>query len=364
MSKNFVDADTLAARNFVVPQIELLNPARRELMARTAMLGFGLAGAAMLGACHSSNSDSTPVTTPATPIGDADILNFALNLEYLEAEFYLRGLTGNGLAANMITGTGTQGSVTGGGQVTFTTTLGRQYAKEIAHDEATHVAFLRSALGTAAVARPAIDIQNSFTALFQAAGIIGSTETFNPYGSENNFLLAAFVFEDVGVTAYKGAAKLIANKTYLEAAAGILAAEAYHAGLLRTVLYARGYDMTVAGYDGSLIGKVTMLAAARDSVDGTTTTATTPGGATVANDDQGIAVSGTAPNDSSNIVPTDANGLAYSRNADKVLNVVYLTANAVTAGGFFPGRCQRPDQRQHLRLDLSARRIPSSGPFS
>jgi hypothetical protein len=49
--------------------------------------------------------------------------------------------------------------------------------------------------------------------------------------------------------------------------------------------------------------------------------------------DQGIAPD---RDNASNIAPLDANGLAYSRTAGEVLNIVYLTGWRVTQGGFFP----------------------------
>lgn len=197
----------------------------------------------------------------------------------------------------------------------------REYAKEIAADELAHVKFLRTALGSAAVAQPAIDFEASFTAAAQAAGIVEPGHSFDAFACEENFLLAAFLFEDVGVTAYKGAAPLIQNKTYLEAAAGILAVEAYHAANIRTSINEAGGGLLGLGLLGRDLRKAAgKLSDARDTLDGT------------AGLDQGVVDdSGDA-----NIVPTDDNGVAFSRSAGGVLNIVYLTPEATASGGFFP----------------------------
>ncbi|MFM0335657.1 ferritin-like domain-containing protein [Paraburkholderia fungorum] len=291
---------------------------RRQFFRNAGGLGLGLVGGTLISACG-GGSGSSASASPTAPT-DAEILNFALNLEYLESQFYTYATTGAGLAASMTTGVGTMGAVIPGQQVPFQDPVVQAYANEIANDEREHVTFLRGALGASAVAMPAIDIggtnpNGAFSNAARAAGLVGAGVAFNPYANDNNFLLGAFIFEDVGVTAYKGASPLITNKTFLEAAAGILAAEAYHAGLVRTVLYSKGVDTT------SLVTAANAISAARNSLDQN------------GHDDQGItgATAGT-----SNIVPLDSNGLAFSRGYGNVLNIVYLTSTMATKGGFFP----------------------------
>ena len=295
----------------------------------------------------------------AQAVSDNDILNFALNLEYLEAQFYTYALNGTGLNGGTfggVTTAGSQGSVVLTGSnppraVNFTgEPVIQQYAREIAADEAAHVAFLRAALSTAAVAQPTINISGginadgtpgAFTAAGRAAGVVTpsgaggtylATDVFDPYASPNNFLLGSFIFEDVGVTAYKGASPLLTSKVFLEAAAGLLAVEAYHAAIVRTSLYARG--MTTP----ALRTSADKISDARDSLDGTTTAQVPEDKITgkSADDDQGISPVTIQGATASNIVPLNENGLAYSRTTGQVLNIVYLNKAAVTMGGFFP----------------------------
>ena len=271
---------------------------RRGLLRGTSFGALALGSIAVAGLAATSSPAEAKVGN-----NDAAILNFALNLEYLEAEFYIRAATGAGLAASDTYGLGIQGAVTGGRAVTFDTPAIQQYANEISQDELNHVRFIRSVLAEKTVAEPAIDLTNSFNTLAQAAGL-GSS--FDPFASENDFLLGSFIFEDVGVTAYHGAAPLVHNKAVLSAAAGILAVEAYHASEIRLLLLQRGFTAEVQ--------KISELRAILSG----------------AADDQGILLNGVA-----NIVPTDANSLAFSRTTRQVLNIVYGAPDA-TSGLFFP----------------------------
>jgi hypothetical protein len=302
---------------------ELLN--RSTHTRRKFLAGLGIsAGAAAIVGCG-SNGTPAPVTPPPTGGGatnptDADVLNFALNLEYLEAEFYLRAVTGTGLSA---ADTGASpGATTGGAQVNFTDPAIKAYAMEIAADELAHVQYLRKALGSAAVDKPAIDLMTSFNAAAMAANI---GPTFNPFADQTSFILGAFIFEDVGVTAYNGAVKVLLangstngnNLAYLGAAAAIHATEAYHAAEIRTLLVYMDAADTSAGLLATA-KKISDLRGAASSAGG------------------GLAAE-VAPT-SKTIVACDSNSLAFPRTTDQVLDIVYLnaTGKAATKGGFYP----------------------------
>jgi len=249
---------------------------RRRFMSTIAAAS---AGAAALGAGLMEGQTTTPPT-------DSDILNFALNLEYLEAEFYTVATTGMTIdqMGIGITGTGTQGAATGGQKVDLTNssfpTLA--IADEIANDERSHVTLIREALtsaGSQPIAQPAINLN--------ALGI--------GFGSLAEFLTLARAFEDIGVTAYAGAAPLLSSKTILGYAAQILAAEAEHVSNIRLQVAQLGIPTT-------LLDGVDIL----------------------------------PPPSGQNYFSLTNVGLAQTRTPGQVLYIAYGGLANVTAGGFFP----------------------------
>lgn len=262
-------------------------------------------------------STPTPPTNPAAPTyADADYLNFALNLEYLEAEFYLRAATGTGLGS-ADTGNSTS-KTTGGAKVPLTganATVQQQYLYEIAQNELDHVRFLRAALGSNAVAAPAIDLTASFNTLATAAAL-GST--FNPFDNYNDFLIGAFIFEDVGVTAYHGAATLLVAKSpYLAPAAEIHAVEAYHAASIRSQIVATD----AANGNSNLTNTAVAVQKVRSALSGTgSTTETFLSPTTIVN-------------------ASASTSIGYKRTTDQVLHIVYGQLGngyGVSSGLFFP----------------------------
>ena len=253
---------------------------RRSFAKGISFAAAGLAGASVLGgtvlqavSAHAQDLDQSTGLT----VTDADVLNFALNLEYLEAEFYLMATWGTTLVgAGILTESETTGPTTGGQKVPGIAQSPFAFAASgLRTDEVNHVKYLRSALGANAVKKPAINLN--------ALGY--------GFSSPSDFLKLGRQFEDVGVSAYAGAAPLITNKTYLEAAARILGTEAEHAGTLRFACIYWGVNSP--------------------AVDG-----------------QDVPPTPSHPFD------VDANSLAISRTTAQVLNIVYHGGNC--SGGFYP----------------------------
>lgn len=226
---------------------------RRAFVKGAGLTGLGIAGATLM----AGKLDLLEKVEAAT-VTDTDILNFALNLEYLEAEFYTIATTGRRIEDFGIptSGTGTPGPTTGGKKVNFKGEEdddgdsrprppnpnppprpnpppapdqdgGEEFsgrltaiAKEITFDEQQHVLDLRAALGAAAIAKPKIDLD--------ALGI-----GFRDFRS---FLQLSRAFEDTGVSAYGGAAPLITSKTVLSAAVRIGLTEALHSANIRLLV--------------------------------------------------------------------------------------------------------------------------------
>lgn len=329
---------------------------------RRKMLALG--GTALAGMLFAETPKANAQTATYT---DNDILNFALNLEYLEANFYYLAAFGTTIdvsnAASTaagamklgITGVGTQGTVTANAtsQVNFGTNVTvASYCIETAVEEGKHVNFLRNALSTAAVAQPQIDLTGgtgtgAFDKLATAA-TIGSS--FNPYSSDMNFLVGAYVFEDVGVTAYHGAASLISQttsgKTILGAAAGILAVEAYHAGLVRTSLYAADAASNSTTYTGltTLISKLRAQLAKAVAPSPASAYDADPDDFGIASFTPGVGLGGAAAVPVARLVDADPTTvIAFSRTTTQILNIVTgggaVNGTAVVSpatGVFFP----------------------------
>lgn len=287
---------------------------RRRFLQLAGGASIAAGGLALLSACGGDDDDSDPDPTPtptptptATSTSNADraALNFALQLEYLQAQYFAYATTGASVPADLLAGTGTPGAVTGGAPVSFSDPFTAACAREIAAESQRRIAYLRGIITAEAVAQPAINISGAADGPFSTA--LG--ESFNPYSGDGNFLLGAFFLQDVIVTAYKGLQPLINLGTTRTGFFGLLGAHSYHAGLIRTALFTNATLRTLAG----------RFSDARDALDGSRDL------------DQNVATDGAA-----NITPADGNGIAYSRSSPAVLNVLYLNKASVSAGGFFP----------------------------
>jgi rubrerythrin len=152
--------------------------------------GGGLLASSVLGGALAGRASAQG----APPASDVAILQYALTLEYLEAAFYKEAVSKGKLHGQVL-----------------------RFARKVSKDESTHVAALRSALGSAAGASPRFDFH-------------GTTS------SRTKFLQTSYALENTGVSAYLGQAGRIKTPSILLTAASILTVEARHSGAVGELL--------------------------------------------------------------------------------------------------------------------------------
>ncbi|MGQ0764862.1 MAG: ferritin-like domain-containing protein [Gemmatimonadota bacterium] len=202
---------------------------RREAIRRGATVsgaivgGFKIASipmgmAAIAGSAAAQNPDAIQARVTA-------VLQFALTLEFLEAEFYNIGMATSGLIP----------------RADF------EIFKRITDHENAHVRFLQNALGSAAPPKPTFD--------FTAGNGSGSGPYATVFSDYNVFMAVAQAFEDTGVRAYKGQAPALSESpAILEAALSIHSVEARHASMVRRL---RGNFQETAPNKGWITGEQT-----------------------------------------------------------------------------------------------------------
>ena len=279
---------------------------RRRFLAALGMSGAA-AGVGLMSGC--TTTSNPPVVIPGS--GQATVLNFILNLHYLEATMYSYVTTGADI--NMTTPIGSGVSLAGSGaitghpaMVTFTGANASQMTdmvNEICFDEVGHVAALQNLLGTSAIPRPAINL-----AAFGAV-------------SASNALSLLRLLEDIGVSAHTNAITTLStsNATY---AGQILGTESFHSGGLRlTSIQNPSIAAYIAPADGLGVPPVDLGNPTAEAAGPT-------------------ASGGFFPTYGAAQLQTTA-GAAFSRTTSQVLALLYgsvttVAASGTSSGGFFP----------------------------
>ena len=241
-------------------------------------------GATAVAAVSGSRTAAAQTTLTTPPI--VDVLNFALNLEYLEANFYLYVSTGAGLGSPL---NGSGVAVQGAPGRLALDSITSIVVQGLASDEVNHVNDLRTAitaLGGTPIAQPLINLA-----------------AHGPVTTQAQFLVAARQFTALGGSAYIGSAQyLVSNPSVLTTAAQILGAEGQHAGAVDYLCVSQN-----------------IASPAIDAQD-------------------------VPPSATNYFIANSSNALAPARNTSQVLGVAYGVSTpatttptlGVTLGGFFP----------------------------
>ncbi|KZV17269.1 hypothetical protein F511_19290 [Dorcoceras hygrometricum] len=254
------------------------------------------------------------------PKSDVDLLEFPLNLEYLEAEFFSWGAFGRGLDAlepNLTSG----GPPPIGVQIAKLSPLIRDIIGQFAYQEFGHLSTVPG------FPRPLLDLSaKNFATVINNAFRKELDPPFDPYANDINYLIASYVIPYVGLTGYVGANPNLQTPTAKRLVAGLLAVESGQDAVLRGLLYERAglpvlpYGITVAEFTNKISDLRNRLG--RQGLK-----------------DEGLIVPpelGPEGRSAGNVLAGDRNSLGYDRTPEEILRIVYGTGKESHPGGFYP----------------------------
>ncbi|XP_057430645.1 ferritin-like catalase Nec2 [Lotus japonicus] len=265
-----------------------------------------------------ANNASTP------KYSDYELVEFPLNLEYLEAEFYLFGALGHGLdvlAPNLTGG----GPPPIGAKLANLDILDRDIILQFGLQEIGHLRAIKSTVK--GFPRPLLDLSKaSFARIMDNAFGRPLHPPFDPYANSINYLLASYVIPYVGLTGYVGANPHLQTVTAKKLIAGLLGVESAQDAVFRTLLYERR-AMKVHPYGETVAEFTNRISALRDKLGNEGLK------------DEGLVVPkelGAEGKVSGNILSANKDSLSYPRTPEEILRILYDTGDERVPGGFFP----------------------------
>ncbi|GMH29720.1 hypothetical protein Nepgr_031563 [Nepenthes gracilis] len=277
----------------------------------------------------------------AIPASDADLLEFPLNLEYLEAEFFLWGSLGFGLdkfAPNLTMG----GPSPVDARVARLDPFTRDVIYQFALQEIGHLRAIKSTVK--GFPRPLLNLSAAhFAGVMNDAFGRPLEPPFDPYASGLNFLLASYLIPYVGLTGYVGANPELQSPTSKHLVAGLLAVESGQDAVIRALLYRRAAVM-VAPYRITVAEFTSRISELRNQLGKSGLK------------DEGLVVRqvrGAEGRSRGNVLAGDEFSLGYARTPQEILRIVYATGDERVAGGFYPNGAKGRIAASYLQKSIT-----------
>ncbi|KAL6526465.1 hypothetical protein OROGR_015555 [Orobanche gracilis] len=287
-----------------------------------------------------STADPDGGGSKALPRSDVDLLEFPLNLEYLEAEFFSWGALGSGLDTF-------EPKLAMGGPPPIGATKAK--LSPVIKDIITQFAFqefghLRAIQKTVpGFPRPLLNLSAAtFATIMDNAFEKPLVPPFDPYAHDINYLIASYVIPYVGLTGYVGANPKLQSPISKRLVAGLLGVESGQDAVLRALLYERAfmkvfpYDITVAEFTNKISSLRNALGKKGLKDEGLIV-------------EPALGAEGKIPG---NVLAGDQYSLSYDRTPEEILRIVYGTGREDMPGGFYPRGGDGRIARSYLKHEV------------